>query len=157
MANSRQSMVASSSTGAPHPVRDPLYVAAIELTSLGILFQGVWAGLFIREGKDFDASSSQSRYLEVHDAGAWVTIVLALITLAIAVWRLRSHRWLVTGSAVLLVLLMLESYIGGEIGDKPNWPEYHIPLAMALMALAAGLTVRAARGFRPPRTNQHQP
>jgi fatty acid desaturase len=148
--NSRHTSVAPSGIAAPHRIRDPLYLASVALTSLVILFQGVWAGLFIREGKSFDATSAQSTYLQVHDAGARVAIVLAFVSLLIAVWRLRGHRWLIIGSALLFLLLMLESYIGGEIGDKPNWPDYHIPLAMALMALSAGLTVRAARGYKPP-------
>jgi hypothetical protein len=39
---------------------DRLFASLIGLTSLAILLQGLWTGLFLREGEDFDATSSQS-------------------------------------------------------------------------------------------------
>jgi heme A synthase len=126
--------------------RDALYASVIGLTSLVILCQGVWAGLFIREGKDFDASSSQSRWVEVHDWGARVAIVLAFVSLVVAVWRLRARKDLLVGTGLLFVLLLVEAYIGGEIGDHASWPTAHVPLAMALMALSVWLPSRAVRG-----------
>jgi hypothetical protein len=133
--------------------RDALYASVIGLTSLVILLQGVWAGLFIREGKDFDASSSQSRWVEVHDAGARVAIVLAFVSLIVAVWRLRGRKDLLVGTGLLFVLLLVEAYIGGEIGDHASWPAAHVPLAMALMGLSVWLPSRAVRGrgTRPER------
>ena len=65
-------------TPATDRARSPLYSALVGLASLGVLLQGVWAGLFIREGKDFDATSAQSNFVEVHDWGARIAIVLAL-------------------------------------------------------------------------------
>jgi hypothetical protein len=129
-------------------VRDPLYASLIGLTSLVVLLQGLWAGLFIREGKDYDATSSQSNWVEVHDTGARVAIVLALISLVVVIWRLRARTELVAGTAALFVLLMLEAYIGGEIGNHSNWPSFHIPLAMGLMGLSIWLPTRAALGSR---------
>jgi heme A synthase len=117
----------------------------IGLTSLAIWLQGLWAGLFIREGKDFDATSAQSRWVEVHDWGARIAIVLALASLAVAVWRLRVRSDLLVGIAALFILLLVEAYIGGEIGDHASWPRFHIPLAMALMGLSVWLPARAAR------------
>lgn len=130
------------------PTRDPLYAALIGLTTLAILLQGLWAGLFIREGKDFDQSASQASMVTVHDWGARIAIVLSLAALAVAVWRLRTERALVVGSAALLGLLMLEAYIGGEIGNRPSWPSLHVPLAMVLMALAVWLSVRSSHRRR---------
>jgi heme A synthase len=127
------------------PVRDSLYSSLIGLTSLAILLQGLWAGLFIREGQDFDASSSQSRWVEVHDWGARVAMVLALASLVVAAIRLRRRRDLLIGTAVLFLALILEAWIGGEIGDHPSWPSLHIPLAMLLMALSVWLPFRATR------------
>ena len=101
-----------------------------------ILFQGVWAGLFIREGQDFDATSSQSHWIQVHDWGARLAIVLALVSLVVAARRLRSRTDVVVGTAALFVLLMVEAWLGGEIGDHPGWPALHVPLAMALVALS---------------------
>jgi heme A synthase len=126
--------------------RDALYASVIGLTALVILFQGVWAGLFIREGKDFDASSSQSRWVEVHDWGARVAIVLAFVSFVVAAWRLRGRKDLLVGTGLLFVLLLAEAYIGGEIGDHASWPSAHIPLAMALMGLSVWLPSRAVRG-----------
>jgi hypothetical protein len=130
--------------------RDPLYASLIGLTSLVVLLQGLWAGLFIREGKDFDASSSQSNFVEVHDWGARVAIVLAAASLVVAVWRLRGRTELLAGTGALLVLLVVEAYIGGEIGDHGSWPTVHIPLAMGLMGLSVWLPTRAVLGRRTP-------
>src|SRR4051812_43680743 len=89
-------------------LRDPVYASVIGLTSLVILLQGLWAGLFIREGKDFDAGSSQSNFVEVHDWGARVAIVLALISLVVVFLRLRDRKELLAGTAALFVLLLVE-------------------------------------------------
>jgi heme A synthase len=120
----------------------------IGLTSLVVLLQGLWAGLFIREGKDFDATSSQSNFVEVHDWGARIAIVLAFVSLVVVVWRLRTRRELLLGTGALFVLLLLEAFIGGEIGDHASWPSVHVPLAMALMGLSVWLPVRGALGRR---------
>jgi membrane-associated PAP2 superfamily phosphatase len=136
---------ASSADTVQSPTRNALFSALIGFTSLVILLQGLWAGLFIREGKDFDESSAQSRWVEVHDWGARVAIVLALISLIVAAIQLRARRDLLIGTLVLFLALMLEAYIGGEIGDHPSWPSYHVPVAMLLMALSVWLPFRATR------------
>jgi hypothetical protein len=125
--------------------RDPLYASLVGLTSLVVLLQGLWAGLFIREGKAYDATSSQANFVEVHDWGARVAIVLALVSLVVAFVRVRGRRELLIGTGALFLLLMLEAFIGGEIGDHANLPAVHIPLAMALMGLVVWLPARAAR------------
>jgi heme A synthase len=127
-------------------VRDPLYSALIGLTSLTILLQGLWAGLFIREGKDFDETSSQANWVTAHQWGASVAAALALASLIVALLRLRARRDLVIGTALLLLALILEGFIGGGIGDHASWPSFHIPLAMLLMSLSVWLAFRAARG-----------
>ncbi|GAB7006839.1 hypothetical protein JCM18899A_43120 [Nocardioides sp. AN3] len=131
--------------------RDPLFASVVGLTALVILLQGLWAGLFIREGRDFDASSSQSMFVQVHDWGGRAAILLALVSLVVAVWRLRSRPSLIVGTAALLLLVMLEGFLGGGIGDHPSWPGLHIPLAMGLMALSVWLPLRAARDAEPVR------
>src|SRR3954452_6007452 len=137
-----------SRTSENRTVRDPLFASVVGATSVVVWLQGLWAGLFIREGKDFDASSAQANWVEVHDWGARMAIALALASFAVAVWRLRARRDLVVGSGALLVLLLLEAYIGGGIGDHVSWPSFHIPLAMALMALSVWLPMRAVRSSR---------
>jgi hypothetical protein len=138
------------STSDTRSVRDPLYASVVGAASLVVLLQGLWAGLFIREGKDFDATSAQSNWVEVHDWGARVAIVLAFASFVVAVWRLRARKDLVAGSGALFLLLLLEAFIGGEIGDHASWPSFHIPLAMALMALSVWLPMRAVRSSRLP-------
>src|ERR1700749_5131513 len=107
---------------------DPLFSALVGLAAIAILLQAVWAGIFIRSEKANDA-----HWVDVHARGADVAIALAMLALAVAIWRLRSRRDLIIGSAVLVVLLIAEAYIGGLIGDHEALEVIHFPLALALM------------------------
>lgn len=122
------------------PVRSPLYSSMIGLTSLAILLQGVWAGLFIHEGHDF-----QQGWVEMHARTGDAAIAFALLASIVAVVKLRSRPGIVIGSIALTVLLGAEAYLGGLIGDTPVMSVVHIPLALAVMGLAIWLTVRATR------------
>lgn len=117
-----------------------LYTAVIGLASLAVLLQGLWAGLFVHEGKDYTDS-----WVSVHARGADVAILLAAVATVIGFVRLRERRELWIGAAALTVLLVLEAYLGGLIGAHSNVTVIHFPLAMALMGLAVWLPVRAAR------------
>jgi hypothetical protein len=117
-----------------------LFTAVIGLASLAVLLQGLWAGLFVHEGKDYTES-----WVSVHARGADIAILLAAIATVIGFVRLRERRELWIGGAVLTVLLVLEAYLGGLIGEHSGWTAVHFPLAMALMGLAVWLPVRAAR------------
>ena len=121
--------------------RSPLYTSLIGLAGLAVLLQGLWAGLFLREGRD-----NQPTWVSVHARGADVAIVLAIAATVVAVLKLRERRELIVGTAALVVLLVLEAYLGGLIGAHSNLTAVHIPLAMALMALAVWLPLRATRG-----------
>jgi heme A synthase len=116
-----------------------LFSSVIGLASIAILLQAVWAGLFVHEGKEYTDS-----WVEVHARGADIAIVLAAVAAVIAFVRLRQRRELWIGSAALTVLLIVEAYIGGIIGDHSKATIIHFPLAMALMGLAVWLPVRAA-------------
>lgn len=131
--------------GAPAD-RSPLFSALVGLAGVGVLLQGVWAGLFIREGHDNTAA-----WVGVHARGAEITIVLALLAAVVALLRLRSRPLLVVGSLAFLVLLVVESYIGGLVGDQQLLEVVHFPLAMALLGLAVYLPVAAARPRQPRR------
>jgi heme A synthase len=65
-----------------------------------------------------------------------------------ALFRLRSRKDLLYGAIVLVVLLVLEGYLGGLIRDegKDSLTPIHIPLPMFLMAVSVWLPLRAARG-----------
>ncbi len=120
-----------------------LYCAVIGLAALAVLLQGLWAGLFVHEGED-----DKQSWVEVHARGADLAILLAAVATAVAFVRLRERRDLLVGAAVLTVLLALEAYLGGLIGDSPAVTALHFPLAMALMGLAVWLPVRAVRAVR---------
>ena len=116
------------------------YTALIGLSALVVLLQGLWAGLFIHEGEDYKES-----WVEVHARGADVAIVLAVIAVVVAIVKLRERRDLLLGGIAFAVLLVLEAYLGGLIGDHSSMTVIHFPLALALMALAVWLPLRATR------------
>ena len=127
----------------PDAARSPLFSALVGLAGVGVLLQGVWAGLFIREGRDVD-----EMWVEVHARGAEIIILVALVAAVVALVRLRSRPALVVGSLALLVLLVVESYVGGLVGDHQLLEVVHFPLAMALLGLAVYLPVASARPRR---------
>lgn len=124
-----------------------LYGALTGLAAVAVLLQGLWAGIFLRHDGQRDASES---WINVHSIGGEVAIVLAVLATAAALWKLRHRKELWIGAGVLTLLLIVESYLGGQIKDhaKDNLTAVHIPLAMALMGLVVYLPLRAARGPR---------
>lgn len=128
----------------PQAVRSPLFSALVGLAGVGVLLQGVWAGLFIREGQDVN-----EMWVEVHARGAEITILVALLAAVVALVELRSRPVLVIGSLAFLVLLVAESYLGGLVGDHQLLEAVHFPLAMALLGLAVYLPVAAGRRVAP--------
>ena len=138
------------------PTRDRsgLFSILVGLASLGILLQGLWAGIVHPPGQAFD-----STWVTVHARGAEVTI-------APGAGRRRSSRScgcgprrdLVIGSAALVVLLALEAFIGGEVFDNQAcrrahparagpwaWPSE----AAAPRPLSAGRLPTSRRGQHP--------
>ena len=132
-------MTPTSTTRAPSTART-VYGVLIGLASLVVLFQGVWAGMFIREGHD-----NTSSWVTVHARGADLAILLAIVAAVVAFVSMRHRKDLVVGSIAFAVLLILEAYLGGLIGDKPGVQVIHFPLAMALLGLAVWLPIRARR------------
>jgi hypothetical protein len=119
-----------------------LFSALSGLAALAVLLQGLWAGVFLEhDGQRDDAG----RWIDVHARGGEVALVLAVVAAAVALWRHRARKDLLTGSVVLVVLLALESYLGGLIRDdgKDTLTAVHVPLAMAIMALSVWLPLRA--------------
>jgi len=117
------------------------------LTGLLVLLQGLWAGIFLEHDGERDAAGS---WIEVHARGGEIALVLAVAALVVAFARLRTRRDLLLGSAALVVLLVLESYIGGLIADDrlDSLTAVHVPLAMATMAVAVWLPLRARHAAR---------
>lgn len=127
----------SSSTPSSTPI-SKAYSILVGLAALTVLLQGVWAGLFIREGQDNDSS-----WVTVHARAADLAIVLALAALVVGILRVRHRRDLVVGTGIFALLLIVEAFLGGLIGDHGRVAAVHIPLAMGLLGLAVWLPMRA--------------
>lgn len=127
---------------APSPARSALFNALVGLTTLVVLLQGLWAGIFLEHDGKRDASST---WIEVHARGADLAILLAAAAAVTAFVKLRGRRDLWLGAGSLTVLLVLESYLGGVIRDagKDTLTAIHVPLAMGIMALAVWLPLRS--------------
>jgi lipopolysaccharide export LptBFGC system permease protein LptF len=112
------------------------------LAALAVLLQGLWAGIFLEHDGQRDASG---HWIDIHARGGEVALVLAAIAMLIALVKLRFRHELLLGSVVLVVLLVVESYLGGLIRDhgKDTLTAVHVPLAMAIMALAVWLPLQA--------------
>ncbi len=126
------------------PVRSTFYTVLTGVTSIVVLLQGVWAGIFLEhDGARDDAAS----WIDLHARGGEVAIALAVVSLVVALVQLRSRLDLLVGSAMLAVLLMTESYVGGLIRDdsQDTLTAVHVPLAMAIMGLAVWIPLRARR------------
>jgi hypothetical protein len=130
----------SDTTTAPAARRaHPLHSALVGLASLGVLLQGVWAGLFMGGSDDYGT------WVEVHQHGAETTVALAaLATIAALVW-LRHRVAVVVGTALLFVLLVVEMVLGMSIDDSSWAVVIHVPLAMLLLGLAVWLPTAARR------------
>jgi hypothetical protein len=81
----------------------------------------------------------------VHALDGQVTAALALVATGVAFVQLRRRRDLVLGSAVFTLLLVAEVALGSALGSAQGLLALHIPLALALMALAVWLPLRARR------------
>jgi len=132
-----------SSTSRPN-VHGPerVFAALSGLAALAVLLQGLWAGIFLEhDGRREEASG----WVDTHARGGEVALVLAVLLLAWTVWRLRHRRELVIGAIALVVLLVVESYLGGRIRDdgQDSLTAVHVPLGMAIMAVATWLPLRA--------------
>src|SRR3954452_11107638 len=127
---------AHDTAASPNRTGYALYSSLIGLSALAVLLQGLWAGLFLQQD-----GADHSSWVDVHARGGEVAIALAILATAVALWKLRERRDLWIGSIVLVVLLFVESYLGGEIrdGGKSSLTIVHVPLAMALMALVVWL------------------
>ena len=118
----------------PHPA----YSALVGLTSLGILLQALWAGLFLRRG-------DHGTWVAIHQhAGETTTLLGVLAAVAALVW-MRHNRPALIGTVLLAVLLVVELVLGYASDDRGGSVAVHVPLAMLLMGLAVWLPLAARR------------
>jgi hypothetical protein len=125
--------------------KNTVFSALIGLSALAVLLQGLWAGIFLEHDGHRDAASS---WIDIHARGAEVALFFAALGTLYAIWKRRSRKDLWLGGLVFTGLIVVESYIGGLIRDdgKDTLTAVHIPIAMAIMAVAAWLSLRSARG-----------
>jgi heme A synthase len=123
----------------PVTTRSVAFSILVGLASLAILLQGFWAGIFM----DRDLSrSTANNWVNVHSAGAYVALVLAVAATIVAALQLRARKDLIIGAAVLGVLLVVEIGIGSAIDKAHALTIVHVPLALAIMAVAVWLPLR---------------
>jgi len=127
---------ATTSRSRPHPA----FSALVGLTTLGVLLQGLWAGLFL------GGTDDPGTWVDVHNVGGMVTVALALLATVAAVVWMRHRRPVVIGTALLLVLLVVEVGLGTAADGARGSLVVHVPLAMLIMGLAVYLPVLARRG-----------
>lgn len=138
------STATSTPTRRARPGAQTAFLVLLSLSALTVLLQGLWAGIFLEhDGARDDAGS----WIDVHARGADLAILLTAGAALVAVTRLRARRDLWLGAGALAALLVLESYLGGLIRDegRDSLTAVHVPLAMALVALATWLPLRALR------------
>jgi hypothetical protein len=130
--------MATPETTIPKP--HPAWSALVGLTTLGVLLQGLWAGLFLRRG-----AGGRDTWVSIHQHSGETTVLLALLaTIAAVIW-LRDRRDLLIPTALLFVLLVVELVLGYTIEDSSNAVAVHVPLALLIMGLAVWLPVAARR------------
>jgi heme A synthase len=133
-------VTASTETGSS--TNSALLSSLAGVTSLGVLLQGLWAGLFVPVGK---GGPYNDTWVSVHSWGARITLLLALVTTVVAFVRHRARRDLWIGALVLTVLIVVESVLGASISDGSSRgaATVHVPLALLIMALTVWLPFRA--------------
>jgi hypothetical protein len=119
------------------------YTVLLGLSAVAIVLQGLWAGLFLPPG-----THGGTDWVEVHARGGEVALVFTALAAIVAFVRVRHRRELWLGAAALTALLVVEAYLGGLIKDegKDSLTPVHVPLALAIMGLAAWLFARSRRG-----------
>ncbi len=79
-----------------------------------------------------------------HARGVEVAIGLTVLAVATAVMKPEDRRYLMVGAAVLTGLRVVETYLGGLVGDDGQGAltAVHVPLAVAILGLAGWLLAR---------------
>ena len=128
--------------------KNTVFSALIGISALAVLLQGLWAGIFLEHDGHRAAASN---WIDVHARGGEVALFFAALGTVYALWKRRSRTDLWLGGLVYTGLIVVESYIGGLIRDdgQDTLTAVHVPLAMAIMAVAVWLSLRSARGPAP--------
>ncbi len=114
------------------------YSVLMDLVLLGILSLAAMAGQFLK--KD-GARDDYSGYIDAHGLISEVSELLVFVAAVIAFVKFRHLKALSIGTPVLLVAMLFNGYLGGQIVDhgKDGYTTLHVPLAVAITVLAATL------------------
>ena len=115
-----------------------VFSALIGLTALSILFQAISAGEFVSQ-------KHRHSWIDIHDISADVVVVLALATMIFTIVTLRkTSRALLIGTIILLVLVVVQIFLGHQITDNSqDWLiGIHVPLALIIFGLAIWLPIQ---------------
>jgi FtsH-binding integral membrane protein len=128
----------------PSTTDSKVFASLVGVLALITLFQGVMAGVFVRDDKERDARAS---FIDAHAWGAHVGTVLAIATAVFVIVRMRQRTPLVVGSVLLALSFLGESYLGGLIrdNDAQSLTPIHVPLAMAITGLTVWLSLKGVQ------------
>lgn len=115
------------------------FSALVGVTSLAIFAQAIIAGEFVSQ-------PHRKGWISAHDVVADVVVVLALVTMIFTIITIRkTSRALLTGTIVLFVLVVAQTFIGHEITDNSqDWLiGIHVPLAFIIFGIAIWLPVQS--------------
>ena len=117
------------------------YSVLMDLVLLGIIALAAMAGQFLKVDGRRD---SYVGYINAHGLISEVSEVLVFAAAVVAFTKFRHLKALVVGTPVLLVAMLFNGYLGGEIREhgKVGYVTVHVPLAIAIMGLATWLVTR---------------
>ena len=117
------------------------YSIVMDVVLLGIVALAAMAGEFLQ--KD-GARDSYKGYINAHSLISEVTEGLVFVAAIIALVKFRRLPLLAIGTPVLLVAMLFNGYLGGQIVDhgKDSYTIVHVPLAVAITALAVWLVTQ---------------
>ncbi|MGI8904649.1 MAG: hypothetical protein ACR2IP_13595 [Solirubrobacteraceae bacterium] len=137
----------------PSPAAVKSISAIIGVLFIGVLFQAVSSGIFVRE-------QHHDGLINAHSGIAYLVGLLALAALVVAVvmWRGRAGGQVVVAeTAALFIAVVIQIGIGQQVGDlgktgtHPGLLAVHIPLALIIFGLAVHISAYVAsirRGAR---------
>ena len=117
------------------------YSILMDFVLLGILALAAMAGQFLKADGQRDAYGS---YIDAHGLISEVSEALVFAAAVVAIVKFRHLKTFAVGTPVLLVAMLFNGYLGGEIRDhgKDSYTIVHVPLAIAITMGAAWLVTR---------------
>lgn len=117
------------------------YSVLMDLVLLGIVALAAMAGQFLKVDGHRNAHPG---YIDAHGLISEISEFFVFVAAVVAFRKFRHLKALVVGTPVLLVAMVFNGYLGGEIRDhgKTGYTTVHVPLAIAITALAGWLVTQ---------------